>query len=129
MQVEQHLLIFLDMDDTGAGMCATRAALHWLNPALAAAFSTWQEAARAQVVERTNELKATKFLQLALALKALTSFKWAVQEARVDQTAAKHRGGALKRAVLRGWRQVAVYLQVRCALIKMLTSSPVHAVT
>lgn len=62
--------------------------------------------------DRTNEFKASKFLQLALALKALTGFKWAAQEVHVDRAAAGHRGGALKKAVLRGWRQVTWYLQV-----------------
>jgi hypothetical protein len=68
-------------------------------------------------LERTNELKASKFLQLALSLKALTGFKWAVQEAHVDRAAAGHRGGAVKKAVLRGWRQVTWYLQVRQQLL------------
>jgi phosphoribulokinase len=112
LQVEHHLVNFLRSDDSGAAARGTRAVLHWCNPVLAAAFATWQEAAQLQVSDRTNELKAAKFLQLALALKALTGFKWAVQEAHVDRAAAGHRGGAVKKAVLRSWRQVTWYLQV-----------------
>jgi hypothetical protein len=77
---------------------------------------------QSELLERINGLKASKFLQLALSLKALTGFKWSVQEAHVDRAAAGHRGGAVKKAVLRGWRQVAWYLQVRllseCARIQ-----------
>lgn len=112
LQVEHHLVNYLRSDDSGAAARGARAVLHWCNPALAAAFATWREAAQSQVSDRTNELKASKFLQLALALKALTGLKWAVQEAHVDRAAAGHRGGAVKKAVLRGWRQVTWYLQV-----------------
>lgn len=112
-QVETHLLDYLRADESGAAHRATRAVLHWQNLPLAAAFSTWQQAVRQQLQDNTNEAKACKFLQLALVLKALTGFKWAVQGAHVDRAAARHRGGATKRAVLRGWRQVAWYLQVR----------------
>lgn len=121
---------YLRSDDSGAAARGARAVLHWCNPALAAAFATWQEAAQSQVSDRTNELKASKFLQMALALKALTGFKWAVQEAHVDRAAAGHRGGAVKKAVLRGWCQVTWYLQVwrrnhshhtqQCAVITVL---------
>lgn len=119
LQVEQHISNFLRMDDSGAAARATRAVLHWQNPTLAAAFSTWLDAAAAQLTDRTNELKAAKFLQLALVLKALTGFKWAVQEASVDRAAAGHRGAAVKRAVLKGWRQVAWYLQVCASLLSL----------
>lgn len=112
LQVEHHIVNYLQADDSGAATRGIRAVLHWQNPVLAAAFATWQDATQSQVSERTNELKASKFLQLALALKALTGFKWAVQEAHVDRAAASHRGGAVKKAVLRGWQQVSWYLQV-----------------
>jgi hypothetical protein len=112
-QVEQHLVNYLQTDDSGAAARGTRAVLHWLSPVAAAAFATWRQAVLSELLERTNELNASKFLQLALSLKALTGFKWAVQEAHVDRAAAGHRGGAVKKAVLRGWRQVTWYLQVR----------------
>lgn len=105
-------MTYLHMDDTGAAARAIKAVLRWCNLPLWAAFASWRQAARDGVLARSNEFKAEKFLQLALALKALTGLRWRVQEGKVDRAAATHRGGAVKKAALRGWQQVAVYLQV-----------------
>lgn len=116
VQVQEHIMTFLQVDSSGATARATRAVLHWQNLQLAAAFSSWSQQAQDQALERLNDVKAAKFLHLALLLKALTGFKSAVQEAHIDRAAIMHRGGATKRTVLRAWRQVVWYLQVHALL-------------
>jgi hypothetical protein len=94
---------------------ACKAAARWQHWPLSVAFASWRSNAAEQVLERTNEKRASTFLYFALTLKALTGFKWAVQDARVDSAAGQHRQVVTKRSVLRAWRVAALYLKVRIA--------------
>jgi hypothetical protein len=110
--VEEQLLMQLRMDDSGAAARAHKAALRWVHWPVSAAFSTWRAVLHEEHQQATNELKADKFLQLALAFKVLTGLMLVVQESHVERAAGQHRHGAVRRAVFRGWQRVARYLQV-----------------
>jgi hypothetical protein len=110
--VETSLRAQLGGDGAGGAAARARHAVErWQHWPLPAALSAWRSLLQEQRREAANELKASKFLELALVFKALTGFKWAVQDAAVQHAAAQHRHGALRRVVLRGWRCVATHLQ------------------
>lgn len=106
-------------------MVAQEAAARWLNWPLSLAFTTWRANTAEAQQERHNEYRALKFLYYALTLKALTGFRWAVQEAQVHSAADEHREGAMKRAVIRSWRVAAEHLKVS---LGSLAETSVHTV-
>jgi hypothetical protein len=100
-------------DASAAAQLARKAAARWQHWPLSVAFSSWRANAAEEVLERTNEKRASTFLYYALTLKALTGFKWAVRDAHVDIAAGQHRQVVTKRSVLRAWRVAALYVKVR----------------
>lgn len=118
--MEQQLVQFIRSDTTSISKVAEAAAARWLNWPLSMAFDTWQANTVIAEQERQDEYRAVKFLYFALTLKALTGFRWAVQEARVHYAADEHRDAARKRAVLRAWVLGAARVKVRVTSGKFL---------
>jgi hypothetical protein len=109
LQLEQSIQT---IHGSGTAHLARQAAIRWQHWPLSVAFDSWRANAAEEVLERTIEKRASTFLYYALTLKALTGFKWAVQDAHVDNAAGQHREVVTKRSVLRAWRVAALYVKV-----------------
>lgn len=127
LQMHLQLMEFIQLDDTGTALLARKAAVRWSHWPLSAAFTGWSANAAEQVLERTNERRASTFLYFALTLKALTGFKWAVQEAKEDAAAGAHRQAVTKRQVFRAWKVAAVYIKASGMSVFRGGGSPVAA--